>query len=77
MLDPNEEREADVRDAVWQALRRLLHAGTVQQLNGWPGDRFKNDLDKRLDSLVALREALARAATRYSWLTPIKTSAWR
>ena len=59
MLDPNEEREADVRDAVWQALRRLLHTGTVQQLNGWP-DRFKDDLDKRLDSLIALREALAK-----------------
>ena len=59
MLDPNEERDPEVRDAVWQALRRLLHTGTVQQLNGWP-DRFRNDLDKQLEALIALREALAK-----------------
>ncbi|HSV12774.1 MAG TPA: HEAT repeat domain-containing protein [Tepidisphaeraceae bacterium] len=59
MLDPREEPNAQVRDAVWDDLNRVLHSGTTQQLNGWP-DRFKNDPPKRLETLYALRDSLIK-----------------
>jgi HEAT repeat protein len=58
-LDPQQEPDQRVQAAVWQALQRLLHTGTTQQLIGWP-DRFKNDPPKRLEALYALRDALIR-----------------
>jgi HEAT repeat protein len=48
-----------VRDAVWQDLQKIFKTGTVEQLNIWP-DRFKNDPEKRLVALQALRAALVR-----------------
>lgn len=58
-LDPQQEPDVRVRAALWEDLNRLLHTGTVQQLNTWP-DRFKGDPAKRLEALYALRDALTK-----------------
>jgi HEAT repeat protein len=64
MLDPNVEPDPDVRSAVWTDLDKLLHTGTSQQINGWP-DRFRNDPEKRLEILYALRDAQAKDKDDY------------
>lgn len=64
MLDPNVEPDPDVRAAVWSDLDKLLHTGTAQQINGWP-DRFRNDPEKRLEVLYALRDAQAKDKDDY------------
>jgi HEAT repeat protein len=60
MLDPHTgELDPQVRDAVWEDLKQLLHTGTSQQLISWP-DKFKNDPPRRLEALYALCEALTK-----------------
>jgi HEAT repeat protein len=57
MLGP--PTDPHVQDAVWKDLQNIFKNGSVEDLNTWP-DHFKDDPEKRLVALQALRAALVR-----------------
>jgi hypothetical protein len=57
LLDPNTNPQ--VRNAVWQDMVKIFKSGKSEEINPWP-DQFKNDHEKRLIVLKALRDALDR-----------------
>jgi HEAT repeat protein len=57
MLGP--PTDPHVQDAVWKDLQNIFKNGSVEDLNIWP-DHFKDDPEKRLVALQALRAALVR-----------------
>ncbi len=59
MLDPTQEHDERVRQAVWDDLKKVFAGGTAAQLGEWP-DRF-TDLDEKLAAQMALANALERA----------------
>jgi len=57
MLNPTDEPDVRIRNAVWEDLQQLLLNGSVKEIKFWP-DRFKNDPPRRLEALKAKWSAI-------------------